>query len=304
MDWMRHIAILLISLGEEKSSNILNYMDPKQAKRILSMMYDIKDDITSEDVKSALILFQDILKNQENTNLNNKNNNIIDQEFKNILPQDAESIFLLIRDEHPQIIAVILSMLEHAKSAEIINLFTDIKRTDLLRRIASINSISKIAMDELSKLFESSLHGFKNLRVSSFHGSKLVANIIDYMDFEMEHQLLMNLKNSDPELSKRIEDHAFSFENLTKIDTDGLKKLLSAIPLNVLMFALKGVDLINRDIFLRHMPGHIASSIKSFLEKDQLIEIKKIFQSQKEIILIAHQMKINNQIFLSCHERI
>ena len=120
-------ATLLMSMGQDKAVEVLQYMNPLQAEKIISAMSGI-DQIKKSEVQRIIAKFeQDFVSHQslevdeEGVSVINKNNsknsqcisNAISNEalnkdgFEKLAEQDLETIVTTIKNEHPQVIAVI-----------------------------------------------------------------------------------------------------------------------------------------------------------------------------------------------------
>lgn len=73
-----------------------------------------------------------------------------------IEPQSAAD---LIRDEHPQIIATILAHLRRAQAADILALFDERPRHDVMLRIATFGGVQLAALAELTEVSNGLLDG-------------------------------------------------------------------------------------------------------------------------------------------------
>lgn len=85
---------------------------------------------------------------------------------------DARSIAELIRLEHPQIIAIVLSFLDSDQAAEVLSVFPERVRPDIIMRIATLDGIQPAALQELDEILEKQFSGASNVKSSSLGGVK------------------------------------------------------------------------------------------------------------------------------------
>jgi flagellar motor switch protein FliG len=201
-------AIFLMSLGEAAASEVLKHMDPKEVQSVGAAMAQLKN-VTRGQVTSVL---KDFCKTvQEETGLGLGTDEYVREVLKKALGEDkAESVIdrilqggntkgletlkwmdsravaEIIRLEHPQIIAIVLSYLEPDQSAEVLALFPDRVRVDVLMRISTLDGIQPAALNELNDIMEKQFTGQNNVKSSSVGGLKSAADIINFMDSSIE----------------------------------------------------------------------------------------------------------------------
>ena len=65
-----------------------------------------------------------------------------------------QNIFEMIGDEHPQVIAIIMSVLEEDTAAELLALLPSEMRTEVMRRVALLDTVQPSAMSELEDVVQ------------------------------------------------------------------------------------------------------------------------------------------------------
>lgn len=153
---------------------------------------------------------------------------------------DGRLIADVIRNEHPQIIATILIHLDSEQAAEVVRYFSVEKRSEVLLRMCNIDTVKPEAISELGQVIEKQLSGQKVSKSASVGGIKSVADVINYFDGAMEEEVLNKIKDWDEELSEKIRDKMFVFENLVDMDDRSMQTLLRDVTPEQLKLALKG----------------------------------------------------------------
>ena len=160
-------AILLLSLGEDEAAQVLKYLGPREVQKIGVAMAALKK-VSRDQIEETLEAFTDQIGEQ--TGLDNSSDYIRsvltkalgDDRAAHLIGKilkdnnspgidhlkwmEAEEVAELIRMEHPQIIATILVHLEPDMAGEILNRFGDELRSDILLRIATLDSVQPAAM--------------------------------------------------------------------------------------------------------------------------------------------------------------
>jgi flagellar motor switch protein FliG len=192
----------------------------------------------------AASLLEDILESRETTT---------GMETLNFMePMSAAD---LIRDEHPQIIATILVHLKRGQAADILALFDERLRNDVMLRIATFGGVQPAALAELTEVLNNLLDG-QNLKRSKMGGVRTAAEIINLMKTQQEEAVIDAMREYDGELAQKIIDEMFLFENLVDVDDRSIQRLLQEVEGESLLVALKGAEQPLREKFLQK---HVAA---------------------------------------------
>lgn len=310
---MERAAIVLLGIGEENAAQVLKHMVPKQVEEVVHAMTSLND-VTQDQIDQALEEFSKESKCHTNLAVDSgqyvkralvsalgeeKAANIIEAAsfddssnsgIKNLQFKTSQAVVALIRDEHPQVIAVILSYLDGAKSARVLELLPDELRRGVMRRIAKIGSVSPRAMTVLNDLVESEVKEIKSFRNMKKGGVKLAADIMTYINGDVETEILEDLTKFDESLTEKIQEHMFPFEKLIELDKRSLQVLLREASSESLVLALKGVDSETQDLFFASMSERAAEMLKDDLEAKGPTQLSKVVEGQKDVVATAQQL--------------
>lgn len=313
-------AILLMTLGEESAAEVLKHMGPKEVQSLGAAMAGLNN-INKKMVQGVIDEFinevntetslgvgtEDYVRSVLNNALGeDKAGSMIDrillggntQGLESLKWMDARSVLELIRLEHPQIIAIVLSYLESDQAAEVLQEFPEKVRSDLIMRIASLDGVQPAAMTELNDILERQLKGNAGLQSSTIGGVKTAANILNFLDSSMESVVMEQVKEADEELGQEIEDLMFVFDNLSEVDDRGVQILLREISTDNLVLALKGsTDVIKEKIF-NNMSARAAEMLRDDLEAQGPVKVSDVEAAQKEILAIARRLAEEGTITL------
>ncbi|MDR0997175.1 MAG: flagellar motor switch protein FliG, partial [Zoogloeaceae bacterium] len=211
---------------------------------------------------------------------------------------EAATVADLIKNEHPQIIATILVHLEHDHASEILALFSDRLRNDVVLRIATLGGIQPAAMRELNEVMLSLLSGSANIKKAAMGGVRTVAEILNYSGTAQETSVLDAIREYDPDLAQKIIDEMFVFENLVDIDDRSMQVLLREIQSESLILAMKGAsDALKTKIF-KNMSQRAAEILREDLEAKGPVRLSEVEAEQKEILKIVRRLAEEGQIVL------
>ena len=314
-------AILLLTLGEEEAAGVMKFMEPKEVQKIGLQMAALRN-ITKQQVVDVLKEFYSIVETATALGLDadeyirnvlvkalgeDKASGLIDrillgghikglEAFKWMEPR---AIAELIRNEHPQIIAIVLSFLEYEQGAQVLSMFAEQVRVDVILRIATLEGIQPAALQELNDIMERQYAGNTNVKSSSIGGVRAAANILNFMDSTVESEIMDGVKEIDHELAEQIEDLMFVFENLLEIDDKGIQALLREISSETLIIALKGADENIKAKIFRNMSKRAGDMLREDLEAKGPVRLSEVEQAQREIVSIARRMAESGDIVLA-----
>jgi flagellar motor switch protein FliG len=205
----------------------------------------------------------------------------------------------LIRNEHPQIIATILVHLEFDHAGEILKLFTERLRNDVILRIATLDGVQPTALRELNEALTRVLSGAAaNTKKTAMGGVRHAAEILNFVGQAAETAIIDNVREYDADLAQKILDEMFVFENLLDVDDRGIQLLLREIQSDSLIVALKGAPPELREKIFKNMSQRAAEMLREDLEAKGPVRLSEVENEQKEILKIARRLAEEGQIQL------
>jgi flagellar motor switch protein FliG len=212
---------------------------------------------------------------------------------------EARSVAELIRLEHPQIIAIILSYLESDQSAEVLAALPENMRTDIIIRVATLDGIQPLALKELDEMLEAQFSGSSDhIKSAGIGGVKVAANLLNFIDSTVEAELMEKIKEADEELGQNIQDLMFVFDNLVDVDDRGIQSLLREISSENLIIALKGAGDDVKEKILKNMSKRAAEMLRDDLESKGPVRLSDVEAAQKEVLSVARRMAESGEISL------
>lgn len=320
LDGVDKAAILLLSLSEEDAAQILKHLEPKQVQKV-GMAMAALDDLSQSKISAVHNLFieqiqsfstigfqsEDFIKKALTAALGeDKAASLIDQivmgsgakGLDSLKWMDSKQVANIIRNEHPQIQTIVLSYLEPEQSAEILAQFPEKVRLDLTMRIANLEEVQPAALQELNEIMEKQFAGQAGAQAAKMGGLKAAADIMNYLDTNVEGQLMDSIREHDEEMSQQIQDLMFVFENLMDVDDRGIQAILREVQQDVLMKAIKGTDEALKDKILGNMSKRAAEMLADDLEAMAPVRISEVEAAQKEVLSTARRLSDSGEIQL------
>lgn len=312
-------AIFLLSIGQEQASEIMKNLGQREVQVLGARMSTLKG-VTHDTVDSLLTRFVEEIQDKTSVGIGgdqylrsvltkamgkDKAENVIDrillsgtgQGIAALKWMDARAVAEIVRYEHPQIISLVLSFLDSMQAADVLNLLPENQRTDIMMRIATLDSIPPAAIRELDKILEQQVNSEISVKTAQLGGVKTAAEILNNIGPSSE-AVMDQLKEEDEDLSDRITDLMFVFDNLIEVDDRGIQALLREISSEVLTTALKGVSDELQQKVMKNMSSRASEMLAEDMEAKGPVRLSEVEEAQKEILGVARRLETEGVISL------
>ena len=312
MSGTKRAAVLMLLLGEQQAAEIIRFLNPKEVQALGGAMVSVAD-LSQEAVNSVLDEFVTTIKKQ--TSLGLGTTDYVEKVLKRalgddkaasvlgrIMPgqsskgldilswMDARSIAEMIRGEHPQVSAIILSVLENSVAADVLAYLPPESRAEIIQRVASLEVVQPSAMEELEAIMKKQFSNNSSAQSSSFGGIKAAAKIMNFTKTALEASVMTSLGELDPDLMQKIQDNMFTFDNLVSVDNRGIQVLMRNVEPDLLMIALKGGGEEVKDKFFGNMSERARGMFRDDMEAKGPLRIADVEEAQKTIMRIARKL--------------
>lgn len=314
-------AILMMLLGEDEASEILKNLTPKEVQHLGAAMYSVQG-LSQDAVNAVLDEFLSTMKEQTSLGLGAGNyiRNVLtkalgDDKAQSVLSRitpassdrpieildwmDARSISELIVDEHPQIIALVISYLESALGADVLMLLPEDAQPEVIERIATLQTVQPEALRELEEVMQRKFKSNTSLRASQVGGVKAAGNIMNFTQQNSEARIMKVIGKNDKDLMQAIMESMFVFENLIMSDEKSLQVLLRSVNTEDLVLALKGADEQLREKLFSCMSSRAAANIMDEMDALGPVRLTEVQEAQKAIINVARRLSDEGTIVLA-----
>ena len=314
-------AILLMLLDESEAATILKQLDPDEVRQLAKAMFDTANAseqqiglaldrfVTRSRDVSALAIGADI---RIRTVINEAVGNVrADNILAAVAPQrsaaslemlrwmDVDAISGLLASEHPQVGALILSVLVPDVAARAIETLDEVLQADLVLRAAMLTSVPAAAIEDLESVLASANVDGQRVAKQAIGGPSDVAKIMKKMPKQLSERTLRSLKKHDRILAQTIEEEMFIFENLRDLDKKSLSSVLRSVDAAQLAIALKGADEDMVDMCLATMSQRAAETIRDEMDEMTMVKRADVDDAQKSVMQIVRQMAAAGEIMIA-----
>ena len=313
-------AVMLMTLGEDQAAEVFKHLNNKEVQQ-LSMAVSNMRQVSNAELAEVLTEFEEAAIQYAALNINTNDylrsvlvkalgedraasllEDILEKHesasgIESLNYMEPQTVADIIRDEHPQIIATILVHLKRNLAADVLELFDERQRNDIMLRIATFGGVQPAALAELTEVLNNLLDG-QNLKRSKMGGVRTAAEIINLMKSQQEEGVIGAMRDYDGELAQRIIDEMFLFENLIEVDNRSIQRILQDVSNDSLVIALKGCNEELREHFLRNMSTRAAEIVRDDLESRSPVRMSQVENEQKSILLMVRRLMETGEIVI------
>ena len=314
-------AVLLITLGPEKSASIFKHLkeeeieeltleiantrsiSPQEKEDVLNEFYQVclaQQYIAEGGIGYAKELLEKALGEQKAQDVITKLTASLQvRPFEFIRKTDPSQVLNFIQDEHPQTIAMILSYLSPAQSAMILGALTPEKQADVAKRIAMMDRTSPDVIKEVERVLERKLASLLNQDYTIVSGVDAIVDILNTVDRGTEKHIMESLEIEQPELADEIRKKMFVFEDILLLDDRAIQRVLRDVDNNDLGIALKGANEEVQNVIFKNLSKRLSAMIKEDMEFMGPVRMKDVEEAQQKIVGIIRKLEDSAEIVIS-----
>jgi flagellar motor switch protein FliG len=319
-DGARKAAVVLLSLDRQASAEILKKLPEQEVERIASEMANLGS-ISPEIRKQALGEFTAGLVASarsasggvdraeallESALGKARAGNIVDKLRKASVTGPAgrlgqvapDAVVEILKNEHPQMIALILSRLEPETSGGLLASLPDERRCDVALRIATMGEVAPDTAEEVQRVVSSQLEGVAAPEVRSTGGAKRLADILNMSDRELEKEVLEFITTRDMEIATEIKHSMFSFDDICLLDDRSLQRVLREVDSRELAVALKAADDKIKAKIFKNMSERASAMIKEEIEYMGPKRLSEVEEAQQHVIDAVRALEESGDIVI------
>ena len=317
-------AVLLMSMPPDVAAKILKELSEDDIQKIFLTASRLKD-LSPNDIESAV---REFLQDYNYVATQYSNLETLLEQLQGVLPPevyerikallgtagvaegieqlekiDTRVLVGLIKNEHPQTIAVLLSQLTPRKASEVIQWLPENLRFEVVKRIATLENISP---QFLRQLIETITEEIKALGIAGGikkqEGVAIAAELMNMLDKETAENLLRKIGEEDPTLEERIREKMFTFEDIRKLDNRAIIEVLKAVDKNTLIIALKGAPEDIKEKFFSNMSKRAAKIMQEDMEALGPVKKSEVEKAQKQVVAVIRKLIDEGKIELGGEE--
>ena len=312
------IAILLIQLGEDITTNLFAHMEILSIEEItkgIALAKTVDRAVANSVIEEFYAIFQ------SNSYLSSGGLDyakellykvLSPEEAKKVLDRLARSmqkhenfsylgkikpqqIADFIINEHPQTIALIVAHMDATSAAETMKAFPDELRAEISIRMANLGEISPNIVRQVSKMLETKLEAFAGSKIE-VGGPRAVAEVFNRLGQQYSKTTLTYIEQIDDKLAELIKDMMFTFDDIVKLDNKAIVSILGEIENKDLTMALKTATDELTEKFISNMSQRAGAAFQEEMEFLGQQKLSDVEAAQRKIIEAINSLAEKGEI--------
>lgn len=218
--------------------------------------------------------------------------------MKSLESEEPDDLVRLIRDEHPQTIAIILAHMSAPKAGEVLALLPDDIKTDVAIRIASSDRFAAEMVEEVHTVFDLVLKKKQRSGPAKSGGVDSVAEILNNMDKEVGQTIIEEIEERDAVMAAEIKQRMFIFDDVVLVDDRGFQQVLRRVDQQDLAVALKAASEDIRQKVFRNMSERAGAMLREEMDSLGPVKMTEVERAQQAILVIIQQMESEGSLVI------
>lgn len=312
-------AIFLLTVGEEFTAQVFQRLAPEEIKLVGRQMAKV-DKIDKEELEALL---QEFKTDVGGSDLFLSGNDLLEHALKKAMSGDKAQEILedirsdwkltlfqkarklepkilvnFLRNEHPQTVALVLSVLEPPQAAQVMAELPEATQVEVVMRMAELDKVSPEILVDVDRVLQDELLAVEGMEGQRLGGIEAVAELLNNAERAMEASILEGVEEQHEAMAEEIRRLMFVFEDLLNVDDRGIQMILKEVSTDDLKVALK----ISSDELKEKIFGSMSSRAVELLKDDMEVmgptRVKDVEAAQQNIIKVAKRLEQEGKVQL------
>ncbi len=312
-------VVLLLSLGEEQAADVLHYLDETNVRQ-LSECIEGMQGISRNEADGVLVRFEE--EHRQNAIAissgarrmrriaskvlgQDKAEDLLAREVEAPQPLrllnriDPETLASLLAKEHTQSLAALLAHVDVDKAAAVLAHLPADVQVDVVRRMASLESIPHTTIQEAERALRDELALVSEAKVANVDGLKRAADLVSRLKGVIGEKLIEAIDDNDESLALEIKRAMFTFEDLMKVDSRDMQTVLKEVSTDQLRNALKTATPELRAHILGAMSRRAAEMLMDDLDSMGPVKLSVVEEAQSAVVEVALGLQRDGKITIA-----
>ncbi len=325
LDSITKAASIIIALGSDVSSEIYKYLRDEEIEE-LSYQITKMDSLTPQQTQEIMTEFyeqcvtqkiiteggetyaQDILqkafgKERAGELMEKIKRSGRVQAFEFLKKVDYKTVLMVIQNEHPQTIALILSYMSPDIASKIISELPAKLQVAVFQRIANLDRTSPEIIKVVENILLKKLGSMASVNTVEVGGINYLAEVMNNIDMKTEKYIFGEISNTTPELVEEIKKRMFVFEDIVRLDNMEIQSFIRECDTKDLAVALKATTPEISDAIFNNMSQRQRESIQTDMQYLHNIRMHDVEEAQQRIIAVIRKLEESGTIVISKGEK-
>lgn len=314
-------AILMISLGPEKSAKVVQHLTEAEIEQLTLEMANVRkisaeqrdkvvdefyqmcmanDYIAQGGIEYAREVLERALGEQRAFEIITRlSSSLKMRPFDLVRRTDPKQLLSFIQGEHPQTIALIMTHLPPDKAAILLSSLPQERQADVTKRIALMGRTSPEVLKEIEKILERKISSLAPTDYTTSGGIQSVVDILNRSDPGTLKVVMDSLEVDDPELAEQVKRQMFVFEDIVMLDDRGIQLVLREVDMKDLALALKGSNPEVGNKIMANMSSRASQNLREDMEFMGPVRLRDVEEAQQRIVKVIRRLEETGAIVIS-----
>ena len=319
----RKAAALLITLGKERSAEVLRHLSDDDIER-LTWEISAMGELQPEQRKEVVGEFQDAAVARNVISLGgfefaeellrlalgeDKATELIDRlsatsptvPFGFLRHLNVQQLVNFLGNEHPQTIALLLSFLQAEKAAQVLSTLSSEMAADVAQRIALMDRANPEIVTEVEAVLRRKLSAVLQpaREQQTVGGLDVLVNLLKKSSRMTEKTIIEALEDNEPDLAEQVKKRMFVFENVALLDDKSIQRILREVEVKDLSLALKATPENVKDSILRNMSTRASAMLREDMEATGPVRLRQVEEAQSRIVEVIRRLDDAEEIVIA-----
>jgi flagellar motor switch protein FliG len=319
----KRAAALLITLGKERSAEILRHLSDEDIERLTweisslgelraEQRRDVVDQFSNAAVARNVISLGGFEYAEELLRLalgEDKASELIDRlsatspsvPFGFLRHLNIQQLGNFLANEHPQTVALLLSYLQAEKAAQVLSTLDSEIAADVAQRIALMDRANPDILAEVEGVLRRKLSAVLQpaRETHVIGGIEVLVNLLKKSSRMTEKSIVEALEENEPELAEQVKKKMFVFENIALLDDRSIQRILREIEVRDLALALKATPENVRECILRNMSQRASAMLQEDMEASGPVRLRQVEEAQQRVVQVIRRLDEAEEIVIS-----
>ncbi len=318
LNGVERVSLLLLALGEEQVQRIFEHLDESEIREIAVTMTNLGK-VSSNVVE---VMFGDFVDQLSTTGALIGTPESTKRLLTKALPAEKvaqimedisgpagrtmwdklsnineELLANYLKNEYPQTISVVLTRIRPEHAARVMTLLPDSLVMEVIMRMLKMESVRREILDDIERTLR--VEFMSNISKASKRDSyELVAEIFNFLDRQTEAKMIGNLEESSPDDAERIKNLMFTFDDMLKVDSQGIQAVIRVIDKTKLALALKGANDAIKEKFFSNMSERAGKLMREDMQSMGMVRVKDVDEAQNYIVMTTKDLANKGEIVI------
>ena len=314
-------AILMISLGSERSSEVIKHLGDAEIEQLTLEMANVRkvspdnrdnvveefhqmcvanDYISQGGIEYAREVLEKALGESRAFDIISRlATSLKMRPFDLVRRTDPKQLFSFIQGEHPQTIALIMTHLPVDKAATLLSSLSQDRQADVAKRVATMGRTSPEVLKEIEKVLERKISSLAPTDYTASGGIQSIVDVLNRTDPGTVKVVMDALEMEDPELAEQIKRKMFVFEDIVILDDRGIQLVLREVETKDLGLALKGSNPEVTQKIMANMSSRAGQMLKDDMEFMGPVRLRDVEDAQQRIVKVIRKLEESGAIVIA-----